>query len=75
MTEIFYRADHSTFGGLICPSDFNTDHRGKQTKNGSAIARRIVSDQKFDLQCRKNREKSFQDKTDDHKTKEVIWLG
>ncbi|MCM1120388.1 MAG: hypothetical protein NC543_13625 [bacterium] len=67
MTEICYRADHSTFGGLIYPSDFNTDHRGKQTKNGSAIARRIVSDQKFDLQCRKN---------DDHKTKEeVIWLG
>lgn len=48
--------DHTKFGGLIFPSDFNTDYRGKSSKNGSAIANRIASDYKFDEQCRKNHE-------------------
>ena len=59
MTETFYkteiyRVDHSTFGGVICPSDFNTDYRGKPNTNGSTVAKRIASDKKFDMQCRKN---------------------
>lgn len=51
-----YRADHTKFGGYICLSDFNTDCRGKDNTNGSAIANRIIQDQNFDNQCRKNKE-------------------
>lgn len=51
-----YRVDHSTFGGVICSSDFNTDYRGKDNTNGSSIAHRIANDSKFDEQCKKNRE-------------------
>lgn len=32
------------FGGIIYPSDFNTDYRGKDNTNGSNIASRIISD-------------------------------
>lgn len=46
--------DHTRFGGLVYASDFNTDIRGKDQKNGSAIASRIVNDYRFDEQCRKN---------------------
>ena len=58
MPEEFYRTgnyetDHTTFGGLICYSDFCTDYRGKDEKK-SPIADRIMSDWKFDEQCRKN---------------------
>lgn len=61
MTEKFnrigtYEVDHTKFGGIIYPSDFNTDYRGKDNTNGSIIAQRIVSDKQFDIQCRKNRE-------------------
>ncbi len=61
MTETFYRArsfqaDHTTFGGIIRPSDYNTDCGGKRNTDGSVIARRILSDQRFDEQCRKNAE-------------------
>lgn len=60
MTETFYRTenykvDHTQFGGIILPSDFNTDYRGKDNVNGSTIAKRIISDKKFDQQCRKNK--------------------
>ncbi len=54
-TEI-YKTDHTKFGGLICLSDFNTERRGKYPADGSPIAARILRDQKFDLQCRKNKE-------------------
>ncbi len=59
MKENFYKtgnyiADHSTFGGLIFQSDFETDYRGKDSNNGSTIAQRIASDFRFDAQCRKN---------------------
>ncbi len=59
MTENFYttrkfNVDHSTFGGIIYLSDFETYHRGKDNNNGSTIASRISSDWKFDEQCRKN---------------------
>ena len=26
-----YKPDHTTFGGLICQSDFNTDYSGNST--------------------------------------------
>lgn len=53
MAETFYRTgiykvDHTQFGGIIYPSDFNTSHT-----NGN-IASRIENDKKFDEQCRKN---------------------
>lgn len=51
-----YRTDPTKFGGLICLSDFNTEHRRKNHAGGSPIAARIQRDQKFDLQCRKNKE-------------------
>lgn len=59
MTENFYntgtyKSDHSTFGGLIYLSDFETDYRGKNNNHGSSIAQRIVSDKKFDDQCKRN---------------------
>lgn len=61
MTETFcntstYQVDHSTFGGLIYLSDFETDYRGNDSNNGSSIASRIACDWKFDNQCKKNRE-------------------
>ncbi len=58
MTDFYttgnYNVDHSTFGGKIYLSDFETDYRGKDNNNGSSIAQRIVSDLIFDEQCRKN---------------------
>ena len=48
--------DHTKFGGLVCLSDFNTDHRGKNNTHGSPIATRIAADRNFDNQCRKNKE-------------------
>ena len=50
-----YKTVHTQFGGIIYPSDFNTDCRGKSNTNGSTIARRILSDQQFDKQCRNNK--------------------
>lgn len=49
-----YKVDHTTFGGIIYPSDYNTDYRGKDNTNGSVIAKRIASDNRFDEKCRKN---------------------
>ena len=59
MTEKFnttktYKTNCTQFGGIIYLSDFNTDYRGKDNTNGSAIANRIAQDKKFDEQCRKN---------------------
>lgn len=59
MTEKFNKygireVDHTKFGGIICESDFYTSYRGKDNAHGSSIASRIVVDQKFDEQCRKN---------------------
>lgn len=61
MTEKFNRyriceADHTKFGGIICLSDFNTDYRGKDNTNGSTIANRIAADNRFDKQCKKQKE-------------------
>lgn len=55
MTKNYYipsnYADHSTFGGEIYFSDFNTEYRGNDQKE-SSIAKRIMSDWKFDQQCK-----------------------
>ena len=61
MPETFYRTgnykvDHTTFGGVIYPSDFNTNYREKDNTNGSSIAHRITNDSNFDKQCKKNKE-------------------
>lgn len=48
MTENFYLTEfdkeHRHLGGVIYPSDFNTDYRGKDNTYGSTIAQRIESD-------------------------------
>lgn len=67
MTDTFhktksYRTEHTTFGGLIYSSDFNTDYRGKNNTYGSPIANRISSDKQFDYQCRKYREEMERNK-------------
>ena len=59
MTRNYYRTgnyntDQTRIGGIIYYSDFNTDFRGKDNTNGSEIARRIMSDRKFDMQCKRN---------------------
>lgn len=56
MTENYYTssnyADHTTFGGCIYLSDFETDYRGKDTLEGSSIAKRIAADWRFDNTCK-----------------------
>ena len=44
---------HTTFGGIIYPSDFNTESRGKPRVNGSLTANRIAQDFRFDEECKK----------------------
>ena len=69
MTENFYRTghvdiDHSSFGGVIYPSDFETEY---YSENGRNIASRIASDWIFDEECRKNeiaRERKRKEKND-----------
>lgn len=53
-----YKADHTTYGGLIYPFDFNTDYRKKENTHGSTIALRIILDNKFDQNLIKNRERN-----------------
>ena len=47
-----YRTDHTTFGGTINFSDFCTDHN--RSEKSKSWAERIVSDWRFDEQCKKN---------------------
>ncbi len=47
--------NHNTYGGAINVESFNTEYRGFSTI--SDIAGRILSDMKFDEQCRKNCER------------------
>lgn len=49
-----YEVDHTKFGGIIYPSDFSTDYRGKDNSDGSTIANRIARDKRFNEQCRRN---------------------
>lgn len=53
MTSFFYKRKnsketHTTFGGVLYPSDFDT------TNPRGNIAERIARDQRFDEQCKKN---------------------
>ncbi len=48
------QTDHTTFGGVIYPSDFNTESGGKPRAGGSLTASRIARDFRFDAECRKN---------------------
>lgn len=57
-----YEVDHTKFGGIIYPSDFNTDNRGKTNTNGSSTANRIVRDWTFDKQCEICRENVLKQK-------------
>ena len=56
MTDNF-KINNCTFGGLVYFSDFNTDYRS-ENNNGSPIAQRIISDKRFDMNCRNNIEKN-----------------
>ena len=47
-----YQTDHTTFGGTINFSDFCTDHN--RSEKSKSWAERIVSDWRFDEQCKKN---------------------
>ncbi len=72
MKERFYKTnplvtDPRKFGGIIYPSDFNTDYRGKNNTDGSLIAKRILSDSMFDRQCRMNRENRERNATENKK--------
>lgn len=51
-----YEVDHTKFGGIIYPSDYNTNNIGKNNYNGSPIVARIARDENFDRQCRNNME-------------------
>lgn len=53
MTNIFYKrrnskTTHTTFGGVLYPSDFDT------TSPRGNIAERIARDKRFDEQCKQN---------------------
>lgn len=47
ITETFDK-EHRHLGGVIYPSDFNTDYRGSNSLNGSFIASRIASDYRWE---------------------------
>lgn len=52
MPETYYRTgryeiDHSTFGGVILSSDYDTGHSGSRN-----IATRIIAAQNFDIWCK-----------------------
>lgn len=45
-----YKVDHSTFGGVILSSDYDTGHSGSRN-----MAARIVAAQNFDNWCKNNK--------------------
>ena len=47
-----YKTDHTTFGGTINFSDFCTDNN--RSEKSKSWAERIVSDWRFDEQCKKD---------------------
>lgn len=49
-----FPTDHSTFGGIILFSDFNTNEQGRRYAQSSRIAQRIIKDWNFDRECRRN---------------------
>lgn len=53
-TNTYSNRKHRTYGGAINVESFNTEYRGFSTM--SDITGRILSDMKFDTQCRKDAE-------------------
>lgn len=53
------KPDPTKFGGIIYFSDFNTNNNKRHSTSGSAIANRIASDMKFDVDCKKYVHKKF----------------
>ena len=51
-TNTYANRKHRTYGGAINVESFNTEYRGFSTL--SDIAGQILSDMKFNEQCRKN---------------------
>ncbi len=51
-TNTYLNRKHRTYGGVINVESFNTEYRGFSTM--SDIAGRILSDIRFDEECRKN---------------------
>lgn len=51
-TSTYTNRKHKTYGGVINVESFNTQYRGFSSM--SDIAGRILSDMRFDEQCRKN---------------------
>lgn len=62
MTIGKYTVKHNEFGGEIFPSDFCTDYEGSRN-----IAERIISNWKFDEQCKKNIEARNRKRKEDNK--------
>lgn len=59
MTKTFYRTGYHTpdptkFGGIINLNDYYTNAGRRLNTHGSPIAQHIISDWKFDRQCRQN---------------------
>lgn len=54
-----YEVDHTKFGGIIYPSDFNTHYRGKNNTNGSQIASRIETDWRREEKLWKKRRNNY----------------
>ena len=48
-----YSSDPKNFGGLIYPIDFDTYRKPIAGRLGSDLAGRILSDYRFDMNCRK----------------------
>ncbi len=53
-TNTYANRKYRTYGGVINVESFNTEYRGFSTMGD--IAGQILSDMKFDEQCRKNAE-------------------
>ena len=51
ITKKYNGIDHSTFGGIIHTSDFNTGNRIGTNTNGSPLASRVIADRRFDNMC------------------------
>jgi len=52
MNTIFGRHDSRTYGGYINENDFWTNYTHPRKNNEITIADRIISDWKFDQECR-----------------------
>lgn len=49
-----YKVDHSTFGGVILASDYDTGHSGSRN-----MATRIIVAQNFDNWCKNNKGNNY----------------